>query len=237
MAQLDKTFPTNDCSTCILAPKMSDCFNHMNIKIYTYSEIEAVDGEVGNFTVKVKKKPRYVDEELCTGCGNCIEKCPQKKVLDEFDQGLKYRKAIYKEFEQGVPNIVTIDPDECIMLKKGKCGLCSKVCQAKAIRYDQKEELIDLEVASIVFAPGFDVFEANLKEEYGYSKFANVVSSLDYERMMSASGPFGVHIVRPSDKKSLKKLHLSNVWVQGILNVTGNTVLPYAVCMPLKKQL
>ena len=206
MAQLDKTFPTNDCSTCILAPKMSDCFNHMNIKIYTYSEIEAVDGEVGNFTVKVKKKPRYVDEELCTGCGNCIEKCPQKKVLDEFDQGLKYRKAIYKVFEQGVPNIVTIDPDECIMLKKGKCGLCSKVCQAKAIRYDQKEELIDLEVASIVFAPGFDVFEANLKEEYGYSRFANVVSSLDYERMMSASGPFGGHIVRPSDKKEPEKI-------------------------------
>ncbi len=206
MAQLDKTFPTNDCSACILAPKMSDCFNHENIRTCTYSEIEAVEGSIGNFHVKVKKKPRYIDEELCTGCGACIEKCPQKKVPDRFDQGLKYRKAIYKEFAQGIPNVVTIDPGQCLMLQKGKCGMCAKVCQAKAVRYDQKEEVFDLEVASIVFAPGFDVFDGNLKEEYGYNRFKNVVSSLDYERMMSASGPLGGHIARPSDNKEPERV-------------------------------
>lgn len=206
MAQLDKTFPTNDCSTCILAPKMSDCYNHENIKTYTYSEIVSVDGELGNFNVRVKKKPRYVDEQLCNGCGDCIAKCPQKKVLHSFDQGLKYRKAIYKEFEQGVPNIVTIDPNECIMLTRGKCGLCAKVCQKKAIRYDQTEQYMDLNVASVVFAPGFDIFQGELKDEYGYHRFKNVISSLDYERMMSASGPLGGHIVRPSDGQRPKRI-------------------------------
>ncbi len=206
MAQLDKTFPTNDCSACILAPKMSDCFNHENIRTYTYSEIEAVEGSIGDFHVKVKKKPRYIDEELCTGCGDCIEKCPQKKMADRFDQGLKYRKAIYKEFAQGIPNIVTIDPSQCLMLQKGKCGICAKVCQAKAVRYDQKAEVLELNVASVIFAPGFDVFEGNLKEEYGYNRFKNVVSSLDYERMMSASGPLGGHIVRPSDQKEPERI-------------------------------
>ncbi|NTV90624.1 MAG: CoB--CoM heterodisulfide reductase iron-sulfur subunit A family protein, partial [Clostridiales bacterium] len=206
MAQLDKTFPTNDCSTCILAPKMSDCFNHPNIRTYTYSEVAALEGGPGEFRATIRKKPRYIDEELCTGCGLCMEKCPQKKIPDRFDQGIGFRKAIYKEFGQGVPNIVTIDPEACLMLKSGKCGLCSKVCQAKAVKYDQKEELIELEVASVVFAPGFEVFEGSLKEEYGYKRFPNVVSSLDYERMMSASGPLGGHITRPSDKKEPKRI-------------------------------
>ncbi|MFW5985926.1 MAG: FAD-dependent oxidoreductase, partial [Halanaerobiales bacterium] len=206
MAQLDKTFPTNDCSTCILAPKISDCYNHELVTTYTYSELVSVDGDKGNFTVKIKQKPRYVNTEACTGCGECIEKCPVSGVADNYNQGLHTRKAIYKYQDQGVPNVVTIDPEQCLKLNEDKCGLCSRVCDKNAINYKQEVRIEDLEVASIIFAAGYEAFAGDIVSEYGYRKYDNVVTSLEYERLLSASGPTGGHIERPSDGKSAQKI-------------------------------
>ncbi len=205
MAQLDKTFPTNDCSTCILAPKISDCYNHNNVTTYTYSELEDVQGKKGDFTASITKKPRYVDIDACTGCGECTEKCPVT-VEDEYNEGLATRGAVYKYQDQGVPNVVTIDPDNCLKLTKDKCGLCEKVCNFDAIRYDQKPEKIELEVASIIFAAGYDAFAGNIVSEYGYRSYENVITSLEYERILSASGPTDGHVVRPSDNREAKKI-------------------------------
>lgn len=206
MAQLDKTFPTNDCSTCILAPKISDCYNHELVTTYTYSELMSVEGDSGNFTVKIKQKPRYVDTEVCTGCGECIEKCPVSGVDDDYNQGLDTRKAIYKYQDQGVPNVVTIDPEQCLKLNEDKCGLCSRVCDKNAINYEQKEIIEDLDVASIIFAAGYEAFAGDIVSEYGYRKYDNVVTSLEYERLLSASGPTGGHIERPSDRKTAQRI-------------------------------
>lgn len=205
MAQLDKTFPTNDCSTCILAPKISDCYNHENVTTYTYSELMDVDGVKGDFNVTIKKKPRYVDEDACTGCGECMEKCPVS-VDDVYNEGLDTRGAIFKFQDQGVPNVATIDPENCLMITKGKCGLCSKVCDVNAIDYAQKPKDIELDVASIVFAAGYDAFAGNIVSEYGYKSYDNVITSLEYERLLSASGPTGGHIVRPSDEREAEKI-------------------------------
>ena len=143
MTQIDKTFPTLDCAACILTPKMVDCAQNEKIKIYSYSEAEAVSGFVGNFTVKIRRKARFVDETKCTGCGLCTEKCPQKKIPNEFNLGMDNRRAIYIPFAQAVPKVATIDPDHCNMLKNGKCGVCSKVCSAGAIDYTQKDTVIE----------------------------------------------------------------------------------------------
>src|SRR6056297_2883860 len=205
MAQLDKTFPTNDCSTCILAPKISDCYNHENVTTFTYSELKNLRGTQGNFTATIKKKPRYVDVDLCTGCAECVEKCPVT-VEDNFNQGIDERSAIFKFQDQAVPNVVTIDADNCLKLTKGVCGLCEKTCDKGAINYDQKPETIDLDVASVVFAAGYDAFSGNIVSEYGYANYDNVITSLEYERYLSASGPTGGHVVRPSDGKEAKKI-------------------------------
>ena len=205
MAQLDKTFPTNDCSTCILAPKISDCYNHENVTTYTYSELKNLRGTSGNFTATIEQKPRYVNVDLCTGCTECVENCPVT-VEDVFNQGIDERKAVYKYQDQAVPNVVNIDPENCLMLTKGVCGLCSKNCDKGAINYDQKAETFDLDVASVVFAAGYDAFEGNIVSEYGYANYDNVITSLEYERYLSASGPTGGHIVRPSDGKEAKKI-------------------------------
>ncbi len=205
MAQLDKTFPTNDCSTCILAPKISDCYNHENVTTYTYSELENLRGTQGNFTATIKQKPRYVDVDLCTGCAECIEKCPVT-VEDNFNQGIDSRSAIFKYQDQAVPNVVTIDAENCLKLTKGVCGLCEKTCDKGAINYDQKPETIDLDVASVVFAAGYDAFSGNIVSEYGYLNYENVITSLEYERFLSASGPTGGHIERPSDGKEAEKI-------------------------------
>ncbi len=205
MAQLDKTFPTNDCSTCILAPKISDCYNHENVTTYTYSELENLRGTQGNFTATIKQKPRYVDVDLCTGCGECVEKCPVT-VEDDFNQGIDSRSAIFKYQDQAVPNVVTIDAENCLKLTKGVCGLCEKTCDKGAINYDQKPETIDLDVASVVFAAGYDAFSGNIVSEYGYLNYENVITSLEYERFLSASGPTGGHIERPSDGKEAEKI-------------------------------
>ncbi|MGA1841032.1 MAG: FAD-dependent oxidoreductase [bacterium] len=205
MPQLDKTFPTNDCSMCILAPKLMECGRHPNIEILTLSDIEKISGEAGNFIVSLIKRPRYVDEEKCNGCGLCSEKCPTK-VPSEFDKGLKTRKAIYLPFPQAVPNKPVIDSSNCLYFTKGKCQICKKTCQADAINYEQKIEHLSLHVGAIILASGYDLFDARIKPGYGYGQFRNVITSLEFERILSASGPFQGHLVRLSDHKEPKKI-------------------------------
>jgi heterodisulfide reductase subunit A len=210
MAQLDKTFPTNDCSMCILSPKMVEVARHPNIELLTYSEIINVEGTIGNFKVKVKKKPRYVDEEKCIGCGLCAKACRMKeKIPNEFDMGIGNRSAIYAYFPQAVPLKYTIDPTRCITLTRGKCGdgpLCKKACAQGAIDFNQKEKIVDIEVGTIIVATGYDLFDPAKKQEYGYGKYKNVVSSTEFERYLSASGPTAGFIIRCSDKKEPKKI-------------------------------
>jgi len=200
MAQLDKTFPTNDCSMCILAPKMIECAGHQNVELLTYSEVQDVSGEPGRFRVVVRRKPRYVDLTKCTGCGDCVEKCP-RRVPDEFNVGLDKRKAIYLPFPQAVPRKMTIDAESCLYLTKGRCRVCEETCQAGAIDFEQEEELLELEVGAIVLATGFDPFDPAPLEEYGYGRIENVITGLEYERLICASGPTGGHLQRPSDGK------------------------------------
>jgi heterodisulfide reductase subunit A len=210
MAQLDKTFPTNDCSMCILAPKMLECFGHENINVLSYSEVNEVSGEVGDFTVKVRKKPRYVDEEKCTGCGLCVDACLLKdRFPDEFDMGLRNRGAAYLPFVQAVPKVAVIDPEQCLFITKGKCGkapACKEACERDAIDFNQKEEEIELHVGAIIVATGLEVYEPYDLEEYGYGRIQNVITGLQYERMINAGGPTGGHLVRLSDGKPAKKL-------------------------------
>ena len=199
MTQIDKTFPTLDCAACILTPKMVDCAQNEKIHIYAYSEVESVGGFVGNFHVKIRRKARFVDETKCTGCGACTEKCPQKKVPNEFNLGLDTRRAIYIPFAQAVPKVATIDADYCNMLKNGKCGVCAKVCTAGAIDYKQQDTIIEQEYGAIVAATGFDPIKLDQFDEFAYSKSPDVVSSLEFERLMNAAGPTGGTLLRPSD--------------------------------------
>ncbi|MCW7080649.1 MAG: CoB--CoM heterodisulfide reductase iron-sulfur subunit A family protein, partial [Candidatus Methanospirare jalkutatii] len=196
MAQLDKTFPTLDCSACILTPKMSEIEHHENIELLTYSEVGGVEGFVGNFKVKVRRKARFVDEAKCTGCGLCAEACRLSgKIPDEFNAGMKKRSAIYIPFPQAVPSVYVIDADNCLMLTKGKCGKspkCVEVCPANAIDFSQKDEIIEISVGTIVVATGFDVYKPH---DYGYGKFKEVITSLELERLMNASGPTGGKII------------------------------------------
>ncbi|MBP3377681.1 MAG: CoB--CoM heterodisulfide reductase iron-sulfur subunit A family protein, partial [Clostridia bacterium] len=201
MTQIDKTFPTLDCAACILTPKMVDCAQHEKIKIYSYSEVEAVSGFVGNFSVKIKKKARYVDEVKCTGCGLCTEKCPVKKVPNEFNLGMDNRRAIYIPFAQAVPKIATIDPDHCNMLKNGKCGVCAKVCTAGAIDYKQQDTIIEEKYGAIVVATGFNPIKIDKYDEYAYSQSKDVITSLEFERLTNAAGPTSGTLLRPSDGK------------------------------------
>ncbi|MBQ8885467.1 MAG: CoB--CoM heterodisulfide reductase iron-sulfur subunit A family protein [Clostridia bacterium] len=199
MAQIDKTFPTLDCSACILTPKMVDCAQNEKIDILSYSEVEEVKGFVGNFSVKIKRKARFVDEKKCTGCKLCMEKCPSKKGLDEFNMKLNKRPAIYIPFAQAIPNVAVIDPEQCIKLKTGKCGLCQKVCGAGAIDYTQKDEYIERGYGAIVVATGFKPIELNAFNEFGYSENQDVITSLELERIMNAAGPTNGVLLRPSD--------------------------------------
>ncbi len=199
MAQLDKTFPTNDCSMCILAPKLVECGRHHNIQILSYSDIVDVKGKLGKFKVKIKKKPRGVDTEKCTGCGVCMERCPVKKIPDEFNAGIGFRSAINIPFPQAVPNWPVIDQEHCIYYKKKKCGLCQKECAAGAVIFDTEPEFVEIEVGSIILSPGFEVFEAKLKKEYGYGRFPNVITSIQLERILNVSGPYQGEVIRPSD--------------------------------------
>lgn len=194
MIQLDKTFPTLDCSACILTPKMAAVGSHPNIELMTYSEVVDVQGYVGNFKAKIRKKPRYVDPESCNGCGVCIEKCPWK-ADSEFDMGLGKRKAIYTPFPQAVPNVPVIDTETCVYFRKGTCRACEKFCERKAIALDQSEEMVEVEVGAVIAATGYDLFDPSVITRYGYTRFDNVVTSLEFERLCSATGPTDGHIL------------------------------------------
>ncbi len=200
MAQLDKTFPTMDCSICILAPKMIECYRHPNIQLLTYSEVKEVRGSTGNFRVTVLKKPRYVDETKCNGCGVCTEHCPME-VPNEFDMNLGMRKAIYMPFPQAVPRLVTIDKDNCL-----ECGLCGKMCKAGAVDLQQQPKEVELNVGAIIIATGFDQYNPSEIKEYGYKRHKNVLTALEFERWICASGPVGGHLIRPSDGKIPKRI-------------------------------
>jgi heterodisulfide reductase subunit A len=208
MIQLDKTFPTLDCSACILTPKMAAVKAHPNIELMTYSEVVDVQGYVGNFKVTIRRKPRYVDESLCTGCGICQEKCPWK-AESEFDCGLGQRKAIYTPFPQAVPNVPVIDPEVCVyILRDGKCGACLKFCEREAIDFNQTEKMVEVEVGAIIVATGYDVFDPSDITRYGYKRFPNVITSLEFERLCNATGPTGGHIVvNGQEPKSVGIIH------------------------------
>jgi heterodisulfide reductase subunit A len=197
MAQLDKTFPTMDCSICILAPKMSDVGRHPNIELLTNSEVTEVNGYIGNFKVKVQKKPRYVTKD-CTACGDCVEVCPVE-VPNEFDVGLTWRKAIYIPFAQAVPALYLIDEKNCIGLDENTCAKCKEVCGPDAINFNAKIEEVELNVGTIIVATGLDVYDPVALPEYGYLKFPNTITSLEFERLINAGGPTGGHLLRPSD--------------------------------------
>ncbi len=200
MAQLSETFPTLDCPQCIMTPKMTAVSQHPNIHLYTYSEVEEVNGFVGNFDVTIKKKASYVDYDKCLGCGECAKICP-KKVPNEFDRNLSLRKAIYRPFDQAVPSVYTIDIENCL-----KCKVCMRKCEPKAINFDQTDEYIDVKVGAIVVATGFDLMPLEHFKEYGGGKYPDVIDAIQFERLLAASGPTGGKVLRPSDKKEPKEV-------------------------------
>jgi len=205
MIQLSETFPTLDCSQCIMTPKMVEASRHPNIKIMTYHEVESVSGYVGNFKVRIRKKPRFVDPDACTLCGDCEKVCPQI-VPDEFNMGLSFRKAIYLPFPQAVPGTYTLDIDNCLGLLPIRCGKCKEVCEPNAINYDDTEEIIEEEIGAIVVATGYDLYTMDNLGEYGGEKYEDVINGLEFERILSASGPTGGEVRRPSDGKVPKNI-------------------------------
>ena len=215
MAQLSETFPTLDCSQCIMTPKMVDVANHPKITLHTFSEVELVEGYIGNFQVTIKKKARSVDEDKCTDCGVCMTKCPQKKIPNKFDQNIGLRTAIYVPFPQAVPNTPVIDRANCTWFKTGKCGVCQKVCGPGAVDFEQEDRLIVEAVGAIVVATGFDLYTIDEKPkgsaikgygEFGHGKIPDVIDGMTFERLASASGPTGGKILRPSDGKEPKQI-------------------------------
>ena len=209
MAMLDKTFPTNDCSMCILSPKLVAASRHQNIELLTLTEVLSVEGEPGHFRAKLRKRARSVDLAKCTGCGDCLAKCPVK-LPNEFEGGLTERRAIFRLYAQAVPNAPMIDREHCLKFTKDKCGACAKTCKAGAIDYSQKDEEIEVEVGSVVVAAGSKVAPTVLRPEYGHGRYKNVVTSLEFERILSASGPFSGHVQRPSDGRPPRKV----AWLQ-----------------------
>jgi len=233
MAQLDKTFPTNDCSICILAPKLAECFRHPNITLHTLSEVKNLSGQPEDFNVKIFKKARYVKEDECINCGQCIEKCPMR-VDDEFDMKLRKRRAIYIDYVQGVPSIVRIDRENCLLFTKDACRICEKVCEREAIDFDQKDEELELNVGSIIVATGYDIFDPKSLTSLGYGRYPNVVTALEFERLTCASGPLDGHLKRPSDKNDPKKLAFINC--VGSRDIKNNPYCSSCCCMYTTKE-
>jgi heterodisulfide reductase subunit A len=195
MAQFDKTFPTLDCSACILTPRMVEAGTHPNITLLTYSEVEEVKGYVGNFTVSIRRRARQVDESTCTGCGICWEKCPVNVIDTQFEAGLAYRKAVYVPFAQAVPKYPVIDRENCTYYIKGTCRACEKFCPPESIRFDQEDEILTVDVGNIILATGYKLFDARRIPQYGYGRLRNVFTSLEFERLSNAAGPTGGHVV------------------------------------------
>ncbi|MGQ9707858.1 MAG: FAD-dependent oxidoreductase [bacterium] len=222
MAQLSETFPTLDCSQCILTPRTVEVGHHPRIKLLTYSEVVEVSGFVGSFRVKIKEKPRYVDFDACTGCGICMEKCPVR-VESGFDRFLVKRRAIYRLFPQAVPNKVVIDKDNCRQLQGKRCGVCAKVCPAQAIRFDDMARVSEEEVGAIIIATGYELFDISRVAAYGFGSVPDVIDSLGFERILSASGPFAGEVRRPSDGKVPKRV----VFVQCAGSRDLNQGVPY----------
>ncbi|MBW1861133.1 MAG: CoB--CoM heterodisulfide reductase iron-sulfur subunit A family protein [Deltaproteobacteria bacterium] len=235
MAQLDKTFPTNDCSMCIESPKFIECDRHPNIEILTYTEVDSVEGEAGDFKVTLIKKPRYIIEDKCTGCTVCVEYCPVM-VPDQFNQNLSSNKAIHIYFSQAVPLVTYID-ENCLYLKNKKCTICQGVCKNDAIDLHQEAEKVEIKVGAIVLSPGYEVFDPKLRGDYGYGKMENVVTSLDFERLLCATGPHEGEILRPSDKKHPHKI----AWIHcvGSRQVIegGNSYCSSVCCSYIQKQV
>lgn len=234
MAQLDKTFPTLDCSACILTPKMVDVSQHPNIRLMTWSEVENVGGYIGNFEVQIRRKARSVDMKDCTGCGVCWNKCP-KKVPSEFDLGLGTRKAIYIPFPQAIPNKPVIDRENCTYYQAGKCRICEKFCPAGAIRFDQEDEIVTERFGAIVVATGYDQFDPSVYGEYGYGRYPDVITGLEFERLINASGPTEGKIKRPSDHETPRTV----AFVLCVGSRDENKGKPYcskACCMYATKQ-
>jgi heterodisulfide reductase subunit A len=236
MSQLDKTFPSNDCSMCIESPKFNECSRHPNIDILTYTEVDSIRGKAGNFKVTLIKKPRYVVEEKCTGCTLCVEYCPVK-ISDQYNQNLSKNKAIHIYFSQALPLIPYVDPETCLYLKDKSCAICAGVCKANAINLNQEAEKIELEVGAVLLSPGFETFDPKLRNDYGYGIMANVVTSLDYERILCSTGPYEGTIRRPSDKKHPEKI----AWIQcvGSRQVIpgGNSYCSAVCCAYTQKQV
>ena len=234
MAMLDKTFPTGDCSMCMISPKMVEVGRHHSIEIHTLSDVEAVSGEPGDFTVTVREQPRFVIPELCTGCGACEKKCP-KLVVNEFEQGLSKRKAIYTILPQAVPHTRVIDKEHCIYLTKGKCKACAKFCETNAINFEDTEKVYDLKVGAIILSPGLDRYNPKIRGELGFGRWANVVTSIQFERILSASGPFMGEVRRPSDERHPGKV----AWIQCVGSRDPKNANPWCssvCCMYATKQ-
>lgn len=235
MAKLDKTFPTVDCSSCVLGPKMVDVAQHPNITIHALSEIEDISGFVGNFEVTIRTKAACVDWSKCTGCGLCMEKCPSKKSYDRFNEGMGKTTAITIAFPQAIPKKAVIDPNFCLKFTKGKCGVCAKICPTQAIVYDQQDRLITEKVGAVIAATGYDLFDISKYGEYGAGKLPDVITGLQYERLLSASGPTGGHVKRPSDGREPKTI----VFVQCVGSRDKSVDRPYCsgfCCMYTAKQ-
>ena len=206
MVMLDKTFPTLDCSACICTPKMSEVANHPNITVKTLAEVEAMNGYVGNFEITIREKAKYIDYDLCTGCGACMTKCPSK-VPNEFDQGMSERTAIYKMFAQAVPAKPVIDPVHCRKISEGKCGVCAKFCPTGAIRYDDEDRVTTETYGAVIFATGYELIDwKKIYGEYGGGMYPDVITGLQFERLVNASGPTEGHILRPSDNTEPKSV-------------------------------
>jgi len=235
MAKLDKTFPTVDCSSCILGPKMVDVAQHPNITLMAASEVTGVSGYVGNFTVSIKRRATYVDWSKCTGCGLCTEKCPAKKSPDKFNEFMGPTTAINIPFPQAIPKKAAIDPAACRKLTGGKCGVCAKICPTGAINYEMKDEIATEQVGAIVAASGYDLVDWTIYGEYGGGRYPDVITSLQYERLLSAAGPTGGHILRPSDGKEPKRI----VFIQCVGSRDKSIGRPYCsgfCCMYTAKQ-
>ena len=235
MAKLDKTFPTVDCSSCILGPKMVDVAQHPKIKLIAAAEVTKVGGYVGNFTVSIKKRATYVDWDKCTGCGSCTEKCPAKKTPDRFNELVGPTTAINIAFPQAIPKKAVINPEFCRKLTSGKCGVCAKICPTGAINYEMQDEEVTENVGAIIAATGYDLVDWTVYGEYGAGRYPDVITSLQYERLMSASGPTGGHIARPSDGKEPKSV----VFIQCVGSRDRSIDRPYCsgfCCMYTAKQ-